>query len=291
MARSIKTIYDSMISEKETHTVLDTLQPVPDTAQTFLDDLTTTSKVAFWRLYYFVIAVAIYSLEILFDAFTASIELRALEIIAGTERWYVALVKSFQFGDDLIWDGTNWVYESTTTSTDEAKRIVTQASSQTVSGVLNIKAAKGEVGSLMKLTSAETAALESFLDDKKFAGTNTLIITDDTDLILYAYNVYYDAAVLAADGSLLSDATTFPVADAIEAYIQGLPFGGVMRVAGLTDAIQAATGVLNVVATSVEAKYGAIPYADILALPNQSYTPNAGWLNIDGASVITYEAA
>ena len=74
MARTILEILDDIITEKETHAELDNLQPKPDNSQTFLDDLTTTSKVAIWRLWAFTTAVAIFAHEKIFDSHKLEVE-------------------------------------------------------------------------------------------------------------------------------------------------------------------------------------------------------------------------
>jgi len=106
MARSISVIFDEIIDEKETFTSLDALVPNPDSSQTFLADLTSTSKVAIWRLIFWVVAFAIHAHEKLFDEHVKVVEARALEIIPGTTLYYVVESKKFQNGDDLIFDET-----------------------------------------------------------------------------------------------------------------------------------------------------------------------------------------
>lgn len=56
MARSPQYWYDYMIAEKQTNSNLNNLVPNPDTNQTLLNDLTTPSKVADWRLWIWVVA-------------------------------------------------------------------------------------------------------------------------------------------------------------------------------------------------------------------------------------------
>ena len=117
MARTIQQIFDEMIAEKETFTSLDDLVPNPDSSQTFLDDLTSASKVAIWRLMFWVVAFAIFVHEKLFDQHVIDIEARAKEIIPATTRFYVIESKKFQLGDSLIFDGEKFVFEDTTSST------------------------------------------------------------------------------------------------------------------------------------------------------------------------------
>tara|TARA_R110000751_G_scaffold214362_2_gene317863 strand:+ start:530 stop:835 length:306 start_codon:yes stop_codon:yes gene_type:complete len=84
MAGTISEIYDSIITEKQTMTSLNDLQPNIDSSQDLLTDLTSSSKVAVWRLWAFITAVAINVFEIIHDQHVAAIELRATQIPTGT---------------------------------------------------------------------------------------------------------------------------------------------------------------------------------------------------------------
>jgi len=285
MARTIQVIYDAIITEKETFSSLDTLVPNPDTSQTFLSDLNSTSKVAIWRLLCWLMAVAIWTHEKLFDQHTAEVEERAQELIPGTLRWYTDQSKLFQNGYDLTWDGDKYIYEDTTSTDAVAAQIVTQASATEVSGQVIIKVAKGDVGSLSALSAGEKVSFDSYVDQIKFAGTNTDIISETADILRVGYTITYDPLVLDSSGVLIADGVTLPVEVAIEGYIQALPFDNDFSVMNLTDAIQEASGVLNAVCTAANATYGAIPFPgeDILADPEQKYSPRAGYLDNDAA--------
>ena len=87
------------------------------------------------------------------------------------------------------------------------------------------------------------------------------------------------------DGSLIEDGS-FPVQLAINTLIEGLDFDSIFRVQDLTDAIQLARGVVNAVADVVEAKFGALPFSDILAVPTEIYLPNAGYLITDPSPIL-----
>lgn len=286
MSRSISQIFDAIIAEKETFSSLDNLLPdadkppgfQADSAQTFLTDLTTSSKVAIWRLMFWVQAVAIFIHEGLFDVFKTEVEVRAQEIIPATIRFYVIEALKFQFGDDLVFIDGKFVYEDSTSAEAIAKQIIKQASARDLNSIVTLKIAKDDgSGGLEKLTTTQKTAFESYLDDFKIAGTKTVVITDDPDLLKLAYTIEFDPQVMKSDGTLIEDGSS-PVQDAIDAYIEGLPFDSTFRVLELTDAIQAARGVINAVADVVDAQFGALPFVSILDVPTEIYLPNAGYL-------------
>lgn len=300
MARTISTIYNSMITEKETFSNLTNLSPTAqaDPSQSLLSDLTSTSKVAIWRLIFYVVAVAIWIHENLWDIFLQDITDITNSAIPGTKQWYIKTVKAFQFGDDLIWDGDKFVYSII----DSTKLVVDQCAVALSAGTLYIKVAKFDTnGILEQLSTSEETALANYIEKIKFAGTSTSLVNDPADLLQLAYTVYYDPLVIyynsdnASDplnGSLISDPATFPVNEAITNYIQTLDFDGIMKVSSLTDTIQSAEGITNVVANTVKAKPSGGVYSDILAVTAQSYQATAGYLAIDPTypltSAITY---
>ncbi len=284
MAREIKTIYNEMIAEKATMSSLNGLQPSTDTATNLLNDLSSGSKVARWRLLFYVIAVGIWIHEKIFDTHKADIEKRAAELYVGTVVWYHAQCFLFQFGDTLTWNGTKYNYPTIT----PANQIIKRASVTEVSGQLVVKVAKLSGSLPVKLTTTELSAFTAYLTLIKFAGTNTAVVSRDADLLKIYYTVKYDPLVLSASGELLSTAGVYPVQDAINNYIQNLPFDGNLNLTQLTDEIQKAQGVIDPVIGLAEAKYGTLPYSTIV----NNYNADAGHMAIDAAfplsTTITY---
>lgn len=283
--RTIDELYQLEVAEKENQPTLTALQPSIDTQQTLLDDLSTPSKVAIWRLLFYDVAVVAATVEDNFRLFLEEVQEKEDTLITGVDRWYADTVKTFQLGDSLEWNGSQYVYPVL----DEEKRIVDFASAITVGSVLNIKVGKDDGAGLPeKLSVTELAGVTSFVDQIGFSGTDIVVISDDADLLKLQYNIVYDPAILASDGSSVTNPATFPVEVAINSYIStlGENLRGEVVVAELTDTIQAVGGVLNAVATLVEAKpanFGS--YLDILDAGNlkQTYNTHAGYAKIDPA--------
>ena len=284
MARTINEIYDEIITEKETQSVLNGLTPAPDDAQTLLADLTTTSKVAIWRLWYYTLAVAINIHENAWDLFKAEVEDRALEIITGTTRWYRDQSLLFQNGDALTYDAASgkYIYDPIT----PANQIIKRCAVIDTGAQVRIKIAKLDgSGKPIPLTAGEVTAYEGYLGQIKFAGTSTTVTSADADDLKLDLFIQYDPQVLDSNGADLNDPAVFPVDDAITAYIENIPFNGILNLTALNDSIQAAEGVLDSVINSAEAKFGLLPYSAI----NTNYVPDAGHLELDQVnSTITY---
>lgn len=279
MARTIQEIYDEMITEKVTMVQLNTLEPNIDNAQTLLSDLTTSSKVAIWRLMFFTLAVGIWTLEKLFDEHKVWIEARAQELIVGTAIWYRTKALEYQHGDALVWSDPIYKYATV----NEAVQIVKLASVNEVGGQVLIKVAKLASGEPAPLTVPELTAFQAYMQKIKFAGVNMSCISRDPDLLKIYYRVYVDPLLINSSGELISNTAIKPVEDAINNYCKGLPFNGVFSVTELTDKIQAATGVINPVFESGDAKYGTNPYVAL----GDFYNPNAGYLKVDPVFPLT----
>lgn len=283
MARSIAEIYDEIVAEKQNMATLTALQPSIDDAQTLLNDLTTTSKVAIWRLWFWCVAFAIYTHESLFDTFSAQIETRSNEIIAGTPLWYQTESLAFQYGDSLTWNGSQYVYSTINT----ANQIIKRCAVVDLGYQVRFKVAKLDVNGLpIPLTLAEKNAFISYLNQIKFAGTPTAVVSNNGDDLKLNLDIQYNAQILDVNGFELENPAVNPVLDAINSYIGNLPFNGVYNVMALVDSIQKANGVIDVRLNSSMAKYGALSYSNT----SQNYTPDAGYLVYDALnSVINYQ--
>ena len=292
MARSISTIYDAIIAEKENHTELDALVPNPDDAQTFLDDLTSTSKVAIWRHWFWVVAVAIHVHELIFDNHKTEVEALSDTLINGTPLWLRDQALAFQNGDTLIFNTTTKTFEYATVQT--SLQIVKRAAVVESGGVARLKVAKLSGSVPVPLSASELSTFVTYINQIKFAGTNVAATSLASDKLKIAYDITYDPLILDNTGVLISDGVTKPVEDAINNHIQDLSsgekFDGVLNLTALTDAIQAASGVIDPVITLAEGRTDAGTFTTI----NKNYTAEAGYMEIDPAfplsSQITYIA-
>jgi hypothetical protein len=286
MARTINEIYLSIVAEKNNQPTINSLQPAVDSEQQLLSDVASASKVADWRLWAHIISVAIWVHENLWDIFKAEVDTIVADAIPGTARWLRNQALLFQYGDSLSWIDNKYQYAVI----DTTKQIIKFSAVIETGGQIRLKVAKLVGGVPTKLNSTELAAFQVYINQIKFAGTNVLIISYDPDLLKITYSVKYDPLVLAPDGSLISDPSIFPVENALNAYISGIEWAGIFNFTKATDAIQAASGIVDPVITAAEGK----PYAGSYALINQNYESVAGYMQIDPSfplsSTITYIA-
>ena len=281
MARTTEEIYNSIVTEITSYTVLAGLISVPDDFQTFTDEVTSNSKVGVARHIIYGVSYAIHTIEVMYDKLKAEIEALGAAMIPQTDRWMVYQTKAFQYGDALVWDGTKYTYAAITT----ANQIVAQCAVITVEGKVLIKVAKDAGGSLSPLTVGERDALTAYWNLIRAAGTNFQVISEVADDLAVNIDVVYDPLVMNSDGTLRSDGTTKPVDEAITSYLPGLSFNGRFWTDKLVDAIQAAEGVTSVDVNDIQAKYGLLSYT----LVDVYYDSFAGHMAIDsGSSTINY---
>ena len=266
MAREINEILNDMIAQKE--------------SEPSLSGLTSTSLVSVWRNIFYICAVAIKFIEDLFDVLKSDVEARRLEIPVGVLPWYASESLLYQFGDSLVFADGRLDY----LVIDTDKYIVDLAAAAIENGVIVIKAAKLTNGVAEPLSSSELSGFTQYWKEKRFAGESIAIISQNPDLLKAEYRITYDAQLLSPSGESLLTPGTFPVEDAINTFIQSFQsenFAGNMQIMKLTDAIQVASGVLNAVATGIEAKPDGGTYTDILIQPSQIYNARAGYMKVD----------
>lgn len=275
MARTIEEIYNEMAQEKATLTSLNGLEPAGvDNATNFIASLTSGSQMANWRLMMWVCAFGIYVHEKLFDKHLEELEAVKKTMKVGTPLWYRDQALIFQYGDALTWNGNQYLYDPVNT----VNQIIKRAAVIEVGGQVRIKVAKLNGSNLpIPLAAAEENSFLNYMQQVKVAGTNIAIINRSADLLRLELKVYYDPLLMSPTGGLISSPSTQPVEDAINAYIEELPFNGKLGLVELTDAIQAAAGVVSPHITLAEAKVGTLPEVSI----SEYYTAEAGYMSIN----------
>ncbi len=264
MARTIAQIYDEIIQEKESQASLSGLTPDPETSLGLLAALSSGSKVAVWRLWAYITAVAIWAHEQVFEMFVAEAEAIAAAAPAGTARWYQKKVFEFQYGDTLQYVNNQYVYDPVTPANQIVKRCAVQDRGD---GVVVIKVAKEVSGSPAPLSGPEKTSLEGYIAKIKFAGTRVATVSLSADVIGLVYTIYYDPIVpLATLQASLQAAMT--------AFAANLEFNGEFRLTRFTDALQAVTGVIDPVFASATAT----PDGGSTSAFTVSYQPAAGYV-------------
>jgi len=276
MARSIQEIQELIYQAK--------------TQESALNDLNSTSKVAIWRLWVYIIAVAIWSLEKLFDLHRADIDRRLLELKPHTARWYRNKALAFQYGFDLLPDNDKFNNAGRSEEQIEASKIVKYSAvvESPNEGRLIVKIAGEQGEQLQPITDAQKQAFEAYLQEIKDAGVRFSVVNYKPDILHLRMKIVYDPLMLDSNGQSITNAFK-PVERAIKDYLKNLPFNGELVLAHLIDALQQAEGVKIPHLVLAQSKninsggeYGAFETIEI------SKIPTAGYFTIDNFNDITY---
>lgn len=255
-----------------------------------LNELNSTSKVAVWRLWVYIIAVAIWSLEKLFDQHRADIDKRLAELKPHTARWYRSKALAFQYGFDLLPDSDKFNNQGHTEEAIEASKIVKYSAviESKNEGRLIVKIAGEQDEQLQPITEPQKQAFEAYLQEIKDAGVRLSVVNYQPDILHLQMKIVYDPLVLDSNGQSIIHATK-PVEKAIKDYLKHLPFNGELVLAHLIDALQQAEGVKIPHLVLAQSKnitssgdYGAFETIEI------SKIPTAGYFTIDNFNDITY---
>lgn len=227
------------------------------------------SRTALWNLQADIFAYVAYILHKLWTIYEQRLNTAAKAVINHNAYWYALQAKKFQLGDNL--DATNGSVEYPVI--DEAKQIVTASAVKESGGTLILKVAKDGAGGLVPLASSELSAFKGYIESVRDAGVDTLIVSQNPDLLKTALSIYYNPIIPLATIKANVEA-------AINNYVNNLPFDGIFRRTKLIDAIQAIEGIEDVKIDICE--------ASVSYTTNPSFTPIdvfyesiAGYMNID----------
>jgi len=264
MARSISTIFNEIVHAKESNAEL--------------QSLTNSSVVAIWRLWAWITAAAIFTVETMHDLFRAEVEGLLATKTPGTLLWYKNMCLGFRYGVGLVVVDGRIGYPLD----DNTPTLLAQCSVREDASGLIIKIAKQESGELVPLDVDEFSAFTAFLQAVKYAGTQIRIVNSPANLLWIEGQIFYDPLVFKPTGESIAGGER-PVDIAIEAYLRNLPFDGRLKRSELIAAIKAVEGVADVHLYVLKQKYAAYDYADI----EISHIPESGYYRIDNEYPLT----
>lgn len=189
-------------------------------------------------------AAAAWVLETLWNALKSETEAVIDAAYVTSLSWYYAKALEFQKGDALEYNEKAYRFEYAVK--DETKQVVKNVAVRQVTdeGVTKLKMYFSDAGK-QALTGDVRTAFEAYMRQVGAAGTHYLFVSEVPDELRVHLHVYYDALVLDSTGTRLNGGGK-PVEEAIEGYLNGLEYGGVMYASKLIDVIQQAEGVKDV---------------------------------------------
>lgn len=230
MARSIQDIQAEMLRAKENEPAL--------------AELNSTSKVAVWRLWIYITAFVIHTLERIFDQHRKEVAEALSEQKPHTPRWYRNMALAFQYGFDLIPDTDKFNNTGKTEDEIENSKIVKYSAvteSETESRLI-VKIATEQGGELQPISTGQKASFDAYMQEIRDAGVKITTINYLPDILKLQMEIYRDPLVLDENGMSIRTGEK-PVEKAIKEYLKNLPFDGELVLAHLVDALQKVEGV------------------------------------------------
>lgn len=159
--------------------------------------------------------------------------------------WYTNIAKTFQLGDELVFNESTYKFDYAVS--DQSKQIVKYVAirQRQIEGVtkLQVFATKANKAAM---TADELTAFNSYITQRGAAGTHFQFISLAPDELIINLTIYYNPQIVGADGLLLSDGSN-PVETAVNTYLNSIQYAGVFNRTRLTDAVQNADGVNDVI--------------------------------------------
>jgi hypothetical protein len=263
MARQISVIQQQILDSMAADAVLS-------------QNLTSVSKRAIYRLWAFIVAVAIALHEQLIDLFKTEVEALVAQAAPGTPSWLQAQVFKFQYSStspqvvQLI--NLAPVYPVV----DESLRIITRCSVTTdVANNVTVKVAKGEPPTA--LASLELDALTSYIGVIGVAGISYNVVSLAADRLYVSAQVYYSG--------LFSSVIKANVIAAIDAYLASIPFNGQIKISELETAILNVDGVDDVILQDVRARDNATAFPGGTSLVIGNTLASRFWPTLAGYAI------
>lgn len=278
MARTVQEIQGAMLADIASN-------------QALSGQLTSTSKVAVYRLFTFIVAMAIWLLESIFDNHKKEIDTALYEQKSGTPRWYRNMSLAFQYGFDLLEDSDKFDNTGYTDDQIEASKIIKYCSvkESIESNRLTIKVA-GESGeNLIPLDDTQITAFLQYMTEIKYAGVKLNVVNNPADKLLLNMQIYRDVLVINENGVSILNGDK-PVEKAIRAYMKALPFDGELVLNDLIAHLRAVEGVNDAnITTATSSSYNTATntYTDFQPI-NVKTIPIAGYFEIENFNTVTY---
>lgn len=288
MARTIDYWYQLLITQKNNTPGLNGLVS-GTTATPDPNAIDSTSQVADWNLWLYVVAFIMCTLDNLFDLHKSEVDSDIATLKPHSLTWYQSLALAFQYGQDTITDSDQYANTDLTAAQIAAQQIVAQAAVTEVSTAttigLRVKVVKLIGGVYTQLVAAELTAFTAYMNLQKDAGVNIIAQSLPPDGLKLGIEIFYDPLVLKNDGSRIDGTEQTPVQDAITAFLQALPFNGEYANTRLSNSLQSVTGVQLVNINLAQAQYGAFPFTNF----DELYVPDGGYLALaDGYPALTF---
>lgn len=251
--------------------------------QEALQGIDSTSNVAIYNLWAYVIAFVVWLQYQYFETYTQEADQKIREQKRYTLLWFRNQALAFRYGQGL---NENGEYDEGIYTDEQIADMQIVSRAAVIELELNnrkhlfVKVAKEADGDLAPLDPPELEALEQYFAEIKPAGTKIIIFTAQPDDLRMQLRFYYNPLILDENGARIDGSNNTPVQNVINAYLKELKFNGEFNMAVLVDLLQNVEGCADreVYIDSAEANYLQPPSWQNIT---SSYVANSGYMRID----------
>jgi len=247
--------------------------------QNELSGLDSTSNVAIYRLWAYVVAFVIWLQYEFFTGFKGDVNQLIREQKQYSLLWFREKALLYRHGEDL--PEYSDVYENdpgdeTDTPVKQAAVIELELQNRKH---LFIKVASEVDNAFVEVSEAVKLGLEQYFGRIKPAGTKIIIFTAPADELKLVIRFFYNPLLLDSSGSRIDGTDDVPVQNAIRNFIKNLPFNGEFRLSALVDGLQNLDGCSNreLYIDEASIRYGTLAEFQEIS---SGYVANAGYMEI-----------
>lgn len=249
--------------------------------QEALAGLDSTSNVAIYQLWAYVVATAIWTLYQFYEVFKTEMDYKIKTQKKYSLLWFRDKALAYRHGVSLPENSDEYAADEEEPNPDEfvVKRSAVIERELTNRKFLFIKVATEGDNGLAPLANDEITGLEHYFARIKPAGTKIIVFTGPADDLKLSIRFYYDPLLLDANGARIDGTDNEPVQSTIREYLENLKFNGEFTLAALEDLLQSVEGCADREAyiDNAEANYLQPPSYQTI---NSSYVANSGYMEV-----------
>lgn len=195
-------------------------------------------KLAVESVLFYLFAVAAWTLENMFEAFRSEVNASIDKMKPHRPKWYRDMVLAYMKDRTLIPDTDEYDTADMTDEEITAARVVKHAVADESddASLLTIKVAGEQGGRRCPLDAETESQLKAYIAEIKDAGVRTALVNIAPDRFNCELDIYFDPMLLAS-------AVESTCREAIQNYIENLPFNGEYTNVALVDQLQKIDGV------------------------------------------------
>ena len=220
---------------------------------------TSTSKVASWRLWVWIVAFAIWLCE---KKFQNNITNMRPQNIPNLKDAFL----NFRYGLDLVWLNGRFQYNLTGVSDAEERKIIKRcAIIESNNEVVVIKIAVDNAGTLGAASNQQEEKFTDYVEQMMPPGVDYRIINKAPDDLKAVITAYVDTSIIDTQTGKLLNVTDeiYPMHDAIDAYLNNLEFNGAFVKDHFRSAAKLQPGIKLITIDTLQFKFASYPFQDM----------------------------